>query len=109
MLAAGPNANPSFTLKRREAIGVEPHSPEMALGESRDADNNTIPDQSVITNPETYVGEFQFSSNSSMQEWLDGMRMMGTPVTGPGGEQQQELRIFCRWVGDGTEFRCDYF
>jgi len=85
------------------------HSPEMALGESRDADNNTIPDQSVITNPETYVGEFQFSSNSSMQEWLDGMRMMGTPVTGPGGEQQQELRIFCRWVGDGTEFRCGYF
>lgn len=79
---------------------------EYQVGESRDGNDNRIPDAS-IHDPETaseFNGDFIFNNEHDLERWVNQLQLMGIPIVGaPSGR----LRLSCVSVANG-EFQCSY-
>ncbi|MCF7223808.1 hypothetical protein [Marilutibacter chinensis] len=72
-------------------------------GQSFDSEGNRIPDYSIGRGSgDEYVGNYQFSNEDGLNEWLYAASQYGIPITGT-----RSKRMSCSW--DGRTLSCHYY
>lgn len=84
----------------RTTYSMDSHSTTEARyvsGESRDSLGNPIPDAAASSGRagEVYGGQFYFSSDAGLDDWVNTARNYGVPVT---GSSSGSRRLSCTWV-----------
>ncbi|WP_148268079.1 hypothetical protein [Pseudoxanthomonas spadix] len=74
-------------------------------GESRDSLGNPVPDAAASSDRagEIYGGQFYFSSDAGLSDWVNTARNYGVPVT---GSSSGSRRLSCTW--DGEHLACKF-